>query len=242
MFTLLALSLSILALSLSTLYKTFPKFLTTFALSTGESSTTGQTTTSAPPTAQEPPPAILIPKIHPLEPQVTAEVEAYFIEHWPFPNGKAVQKFRDAGFSYVTCCYYPEALPDRIHFACRLLTLLFLIDGMTLPSSPNSTTHQATDILEHMSFESGKAYNEKLMPIARGDVLPDRNVPVEYITYDLWEMMRACDRKLADEILDPVFTFMRAQTDPSRKGNFGLGSYLQYREGDVGKASVGPRP
>ena len=92
-----------------------------------------------------------------------------------------------------------------------------------------------------MSFESGKAYNEKLMPIARGHVLPDRNVPVEYITYDLWEMMRAFDRKLADEILEPVFTFMRAQTDPSRKANFGLGSYLQYREADVGKASVGPR-
>ena len=79
------------------------------------------------------------------------------------------------------------------------------------------------------------------MPIARGTVLPDRNVPVEYMTYDLWEMMRVFDRKLADEILEPVFTFMRAQTDPSRKANLGLGSYLQYREGDVGKASVGPR-
>ena len=76
------------------------------------------------------------------------------------------------------------------------------------------------------------------MPIARGDVLPNRDVPVEYITYDLWESMRSHDRKLADEILEPVFTFMRAQTDPSRKGDFGLGTYLQYREGDVGKASV----
>ena len=93
-----------------------------------------------------------------------------------------------------------------------------------------------------MSFETGKAYNEKLMPIARGDVLPDRNIPVEYITYDLWENMRAFDRKLTDEILEPVFTFMRAQTDPSRKANFGLGAYLQYREGDVGKASVAPFP
>ena len=87
-----------------------------------------------------------------------------------------------------------------------------------------------------MSFEDGKAYNEKLMPIARGDVLPDRNVPVEYITYDLWEWMRAFDRKLADEIVEPVFVFMRAQTDPSRKDDFALGSYLKYREADVGKA------
>ena len=91
-----------------------------------------------------------------------------------------------------------------------------------------------------MSFEDGKAYNEKLMPISRGDVLPDRSVPVEYITYDLWESMRAHDRELADEILEPVFTFMRAQTDPKRKGLDELGSYLEYRERDVGKALVYP--
>ena len=123
---------ALLAPSLSTLYKTYLKLLTTVALSTRGSSTTEQATTSKPLTAEGPPPAILIPKIHPLEPQVTAEVEAYFIKHWPFPNVRAIQKFRDAGFSYVTCCYYPEALPDRIHFGCRLLTLLFLIDGMAL--------------------------------------------------------------------------------------------------------------
>lgn len=78
----------------------------------------------------DPPPSSLVPKCHPLEPKVTEEVDSYFIQHWPFPNAKAIQKFRDAGFSRVTCCYYPEALDDRIHFACRLLTLLFLIDGM----------------------------------------------------------------------------------------------------------------
>ncbi|KAK4692280.1 aristolochene synthase, partial [Lecanoromycetidae sp. Uapishka_2] len=166
------------------------------------------------------PPPLIEPSCHPLEPQITEEVNSYFIQHWPFPNAKAVQKFKDAGFSRVTCCYYPKALPDRIGFGCRLLTLLFLID----------------DLLEDMSFEAGKAYNDKLMPISRGDVLPDRAVPVEYITYDLWESMRAHDRKLADEILEPVFTFMRAQTDSQRKETMELGQYLEYRERDVGKA------
>lgn len=78
---------------------------------------------------KEVPPPHFVGKCHRLEPQVTAEVDGYFVQNWPFPNQKAVQKFRDAGFSRVTCCYYPEALDDRIHFACRLLTLLFLIDG-----------------------------------------------------------------------------------------------------------------
>jgi aristolochene synthase len=89
-----------------------------------------------------------------------------------------------------------------------------------------------------MSFEDGEAYNNHLMPLSRGDVLPDRSIPVEYITYDLWESMRAHDKELADVILEPVFTFMRAQTDRTRTSLKELGSYLEYRERDVGKAYV----
>jgi len=48
--------------------------------------------------------------------------------------------------------------------------------------------------------------------------------------------MRAFDKELADEILEPTFTFMRAQTDKSRLGIKELGQYLEYREKDVGKA------
>ncbi|KAI2631796.1 Aristolochene synthase in complex with 12,13-Difluorofarnesyl diphosphate [Xylaria nigripes] len=159
-------------------------------------------------------------EIHPREPEVSAEVNGYFLKHWPFPDEAARKKFVAAGFPRVTCFYYPRALDDRIHFACRLLTVLFLID----------------DLLEDMSLEDGKAYNEKLMPIARGHVKPDRNIPVEYIFFDLWESMRAHDRELANEILEPTFEFMRAQTDPARLKPMGLKEYLEYREADVGKA------
>lgn len=76
-----------------------------------------------------PPLAYLVPKCHPREPQVTRDVDGYFIKNWPFPSKEAVQKFCDAGFSRAACCYYPKALDDRIHFACKLLTLLSLIDG-----------------------------------------------------------------------------------------------------------------
>ncbi|KAK5637152.1 hypothetical protein RRF57_012864 [Xylaria bambusicola] len=161
--------------------------------------------------------------IHPLHEQIIREVDGYFLQNWPFPDEKARKKFVAAGFSRVTCFYFPKALDDRIHFACRLLTLLFLID----------------DVLEYMSLEDGKAYNEKLMPITRGEVLPDRNIPVEWITYDLWESMRAHDRDMAIDIQEPVFTFMRAQTDSKRLEKMGLGAYLEYREADVGKALLG---
>lgn len=95
-------------------------------------------TTPPPPAAAAPPTATLltsVPKsswtaqIHPLVEQVSKDVDAYFLGNWPFPNAKARKKFVAAGFSRVTCLYFPKALDDRIHFACQLLTLLFLIDG-----------------------------------------------------------------------------------------------------------------
>ena len=60
---------------------------------------------------------------------MTKEVDDYFLQHWNFDSVKAKKKFVGAGFSRVTCFYFPKALDDRIHFACRLLTVLFLIDG-----------------------------------------------------------------------------------------------------------------
>lgn len=81
-----------------------------------------------------------------------------------------------------------------------------------------------------MSLADGERYNAHLMPLMRGDVLPDRSVPVEYIMYNLWESMRAHDSEMADEILEPVFEFMRAQTDKASTKE-----YLEYRERDVGK-------
>lgn len=54
--------------------------------------------------------------------------------------------------------------------------------------------------------------------------------------WDLWEGMRAHDKELADEVLEPTFTFMRSQTDRARTTIHELGEYLEYRERDVGKA------
>jgi hypothetical protein len=73
------------------------------------------------------------PLCHPRAEEVSREVNTYFISHWKFPNAKAERTFINAGFSKVTCLYFPMAKDDRIHFACRLLTVLFLIDGNNNP-------------------------------------------------------------------------------------------------------------
>ncbi|KAI1818683.1 Aristolochene synthase [Poronia punctata] len=166
------------------------------------------------------PPTYLKPSWHPNMDEIIREVDQYFLDNWGFTSEKERKKFVVAGFSRVTCMYYPMADDERIAMACKLLTILFLID----------------DLLEDMSFEDGEAYNNALMPIMRGEVLPNRAIPAEFIMWDLWESMRALDHDLANSILEPTFVFMRAQTDRERKKIKGFGSYLIYRERDVGKA------
>ncbi|KAM7188691.1 Isoprenoid synthase domain containing protein [Rhypophila sp. PSN 637] len=161
-------------------------------------------------------------EIHPRAEEVAREVDNYFLQNWNFADGRARKTFLKAGFSHVTCLYFPLAKDDRIHFACRLLTVLFLID----------------DILEDMSFADGEALNNRLMELSKGPqfATPDREIPAEYIIYDLWESMRHHDLDLANEVLEPTFVFMRSQTDRARLSIKELGEYLQYREKDVGKA------
>ncbi|OTB04033.1 hypothetical protein M426DRAFT_59230 [Hypoxylon sp. CI-4A] len=162
------------------------------------------------------------PMIHPRAEEVSREVDNYFLEHWNFPDDNARSTFLKAGFSRVTCLYFPLAKDDRIHFACRLLTVLFLID----------------DILEEMSFADGEALNNRLIELSKGPeyATPDRSIPAEYVIYDLWESMRKHDLDLANEVLEPTFVFMRSQTDRVRLSIKELGEYLRYREKDVGKA------
>ncbi|KAI9035231.1 terpenoid synthase [Aspergillus affinis] len=170
-------------------------------------------------TSDKPPTSLFTPKIHPNAQAISARVDAYFLQRWHFRSDAERAKFRAAGFSCLTCLYFPMALNDRIEFACRLLTLLFLID----------------DILEETSLEEGSAYNARLIAISKGERLPDRTVPVQAITYDLWHEIRECDKILAEDLLHSVIIFMRAQTDKTRLGISELGKYLNYRERDVGQ-------
>lgn len=76
-----------------------------------------------------PPPSAWTPQCHPHANDVARIVDNYFLKHWSFHSHKYEQKLVNAGFSRVTCLYFPTAKDDRIEYACRLLTILFLIDG-----------------------------------------------------------------------------------------------------------------
>lgn len=87
-----------------------------------------------------------------------------------------------------------------------------------------------------MSLQEGAQFNERLMRIFRGDRQPATSVAAECIAHDLWENMCAHDEGMSKAILEPLFEFMRAQTDSARLQSMTLEGYLQYREKDVGRA------
>ncbi|KAL8699839.1 MAG: hypothetical protein Q9201_005771 [Fulgogasparrea decipioides] len=138
----------------------------------------------------KPPPSLWIPHCHPRAEEVARIVDDYYLQNWPFPTQKSKIKFLNAGFSR------PRLPPS-----------------LTVASADH---HKTQDQLEHMSLAEGKAFNDGLMPIMSGSVQPDLAIPAEYITYDLWNSMRAVDETLANTVLEPTFVFMRAQTDKAR--------------------------
>jgi aristolochene synthase len=60
-------------------------------------------------------------------------------------------------------------------------------------------------------------------------------VTYDRIMCDVWQGLRACDKELADAMLQPCFDFMNSQTDPRRLTKMNLEQYLEYRLDDVGK-------
>ncbi|KAK8240424.1 Aristolochene synthase [Phyllosticta capitalensis] len=158
--------------------------------------------------------------------EVCERVDRFYYNNWPFKSIDAKKKFLKTGIPRFACLSHPKAADDRIYFACSLYTLLFLID----------------DLLEDMSLTEGKAFNRNLVPLMRGERQPDRSIPVEWITYDLWKEMRTCDTDLTAEVFESTLDFMDAQTEQVRIDMQDFGQYLKYRDRDVGQgvmAAVG---
>jgi len=89
-----------------------------------------------------------------------------------------------------------------------------------------------------MSLEDGRLYNARMMGLMRGEIRPDYTVAVEWMSYDIWEQMRALDARLSSEVLGPLEEFMVAQTEDTRLQKMAMGEYLEWRGRDVGASYV----
>lgn len=77
----------------------------------------------------KPPPTIFDIKCHPRADAVCAELDAFFLKHWPFKNQKERNRFFASQTNRWACLAYPMADDDRLLDTVKVNTLLFLLDG-----------------------------------------------------------------------------------------------------------------
>ncbi|KAI4204535.1 MAG: hypothetical protein LQ350_001085 [Teloschistes chrysophthalmus] len=174
-------------------------------------------------TASDVPPPTEFPiKVHPKADEVCAETDEYFYKNWPWRNEAEGKLFLQSETNRWACLAMPNAWDSRVVDSVRVNTLLFLLD----------------DIAERMTFTEGKELYKTLTPIALGKTLPDRNKPLEWITYDIWKSMRATDAELTEVVWQGALLCIMAQVDDARTKCPDIGSLLKHREKEAGIAFV----
>ncbi|KAF9244405.1 hypothetical protein DTO013E5_5954 [Penicillium roqueforti] len=91
------------------------------------------------------------------------------------------------------------------------------------------------DQLEKMSFTQMLSYRDRLMKVALGAASPDRCICLEWMLHDTVMAMRSMDEVLANDVAQGFCQLLQAQTSQERTTANTLGSYLKFRETDVGK-------
>ncbi|KAJ5706171.1 hypothetical protein N7536_001860 [Penicillium majusculum] len=159
-------------------------------------------------------------KTHPLGwEQIQAQVEPYFGNNWNFASEKEKKGFLCIGFSRAFSHLFPLTLDDRIDLTCKMLYLSLLID----------------DQLEKMSFTQMLSYRDRVMTIALGTASPDRSICLEWMLHDTVLAMRSMDEVLTNDVAQGFCQLLQAQTSQERSTIKTLGSYLKFREIDVGR-------
>ena len=82
--------------------------------------------------SEDVPPTRFAFRCHPRAKEVAAELDDYFLSRWPFKNQKEKNSFIAGRYNMWACMAFPLAHDDRIHHVCKLHTLYFLLDGMTV--------------------------------------------------------------------------------------------------------------
>jgi aristolochene synthase len=76
------------------------------------------------------------------------------------------------------------------------------------------------------------------MKVALGTASPDRRICLEWMLHDTVMAMRSKDEALANDVAHGFCQLLQAMTSEERTTINTLGSYLKFREIDVGKPYV----
>ncbi|KAK2731173.1 aristolochene synthase, partial [Colletotrichum kahawae] len=144
---------------------------------------------------------------------VCMDVKEYFLERWPFPNGRARLNFAAKEFP-TRYCRHSSSSPDRTTRAFRCLMMFFLVK----------------DLLAHMTQEEGSAYIERLCSIIACEIAPTDGQSVEEAVYDIWKPMVAIDGILANQMIEPIKDLWHLHIDDRSLETKGMVGWLEFRD------------
>ncbi|KAJ7358359.1 isoprenoid synthase domain-containing protein [Mycena albidolilacea] len=67
---------------------------------------------------------------HPRAGEIHAEIEAYFTDAWPWQSSEKLSKSLLLDFASFATCTIPDAAYDRLRWASKVYTLLYLVDDL----------------------------------------------------------------------------------------------------------------
>ena len=82
----------------------------------------------------KPPRTIFDIQCHPRADAVCAELDSFYMQHWPFKTQRDRDRFFTSQTNRWACYAFPMADDDRLLDTVRVNTLLFLLDGMSTQS------------------------------------------------------------------------------------------------------------
>ena len=88
----------------------------------------------------KPPPTIFEVRCHPRADAVCAELDSFFMKHWPFKSQKERNRFFTSQTNRWACLAFPTADDDRLLDTIKVNTLLFLLDGKPARGEPLRVT------------------------------------------------------------------------------------------------------
>ncbi|KAK4168418.1 putative terpene cyclase [Cladorrhinum sp. PSN259] len=163
-----------------------------------------------------PPSALSEPSLHSDHPEIDREVISYLVNAWKWPSEKHKKGFISWNLAEVVSFMFPTGETSRVKLACELLLLGFLMDD----HFDNHTFQENTLTVSRLEslFNSPSSFN------------PTTNIDEMHSTL----FSRFLSIPHSQPILQTYLAMLKCHCEPTRGSTSTLGSYLKFRETDVG--------
>ncbi|KAK4459712.1 putative terpene cyclase [Cladorrhinum samala] len=163
-----------------------------------------------------PPSALPEPPLHPDHEEIDREVISYLVKTWEWPSERTKKGFVSWNLSEVVLFMFPTGEKHRVKLACELLLLGFLMD----------------DNFDSHTFEHNTFVVSRLQSFLSSPSTFTPQTTIDRMHSDLFS--RFLEIPCSHSILETYLSMLLCHCDDSRGKTSTMGSYLAFREVDVG--------